>query len=181
MEIKRGYEVGKKDAHLLMLIPCPKCGRKRWIRERYNLKLCKSCFQLLDSNHNWKGGRRMELGYIWIRISRDDPFYCMTRNGYVVEHRLIMARTLGRPLVSQELVHHIDGNKTNNNLENLLLTTRSSHAIKTYKIFYNEYHEAIKRIAELESKVDELLKLNRLLLWLVKEQNIKGFANIQNE
>ena len=42
-------------------------------------------------------------------------------NGYVLEHRLVMARSLGRPLAPTEVVHHRDHNKTNNSLSNLEL------------------------------------------------------------
>jgi hypothetical protein len=38
-----------------------------------------------------------------------------------MEHRLVMARAIGRPLDSHETVHHIDGNRTSNALSNLQL------------------------------------------------------------
>ena len=43
------------------------------------------------------------------------------------EHRLIMENFLGRKLEFNEVVHHIDGNKINNNLDNLDLCTRVQH------------------------------------------------------
>ena len=45
------------------------------------------------------------------------------------KHRIVMEEYIGRQLKSNEIVHHIDGNKRNNDISNLLLTTRSEHAI----------------------------------------------------
>ena len=42
-------------------------------------------------------------------------------------HRTVMAEFIGRPLRSSEVVHHIDGDKTNNEINNLALMTRAAH------------------------------------------------------
>lgn len=47
--------------------------------------------------------------------------------GWVFEHRLVMEEHLGRPLKPDEVVHHLDGNVTNNQLENLQLITVPEH------------------------------------------------------
>lgn len=72
---------------------------------------------------NWGGGRRRRGdGYIGVWVSSEDPMACMRRHGnYVLEHRLVMARHLGRPLREDETVHHINGNRSDNRLENLQL------------------------------------------------------------
>jgi hypothetical protein len=48
--------------------------------------------------------------------------------GYVPEHRLVMEQMLGRPLSSEEIVHHIDRNQGNNLPDNLQIMTQSEHA-----------------------------------------------------
>ena len=44
------------------------------------------------------------------------------------EHRLIMEAILGRPLTENEVVHHRDGNKQNNALENLCVMSKTEHS-----------------------------------------------------
>lgn len=46
------------------------------------------------------------------------------------EHRYIMEQHLGRKLTKNEVVHHINGNKQDNRLENLELMSRSEHSRK---------------------------------------------------
>jgi hypothetical protein len=70
-------------------------------------------------NHNaWKGGRnKMKNGYIRIRVDKK----------YMYEHRFVMEKHLGRPLQQKEVVHHIDGDRTNNRIENLCLMPKKKH------------------------------------------------------
>jgi hypothetical protein len=71
----------------------------------------------------WNGGRVVTPdGYVRVWVAADDPMASMKLNdGYVAEHRLVMARHLGRPLLRSETVHHINGDKTDNRIENLQL------------------------------------------------------------
>jgi hypothetical protein len=84
-------------------------------------------FQKGEAHHRWNGGRvDREDGYVLVLIRPDDPYFCMGQkkvegHTYVLEHRLVMARKLGRPLTDDETVHHIDGNKEHNDIENLEL------------------------------------------------------------
>jgi len=61
-------------------------------------------------------------GYISVSLSKDDPFASMrTVDGRVLEHRINMARKLGRPLLPTETVHHRDRDRQNNDPDNLQL------------------------------------------------------------
>jgi hypothetical protein len=71
---------------------------------------------------NWRGGRNASGPYCLVLLPADSPYELMAnRAGYVLEHRLVMARHLGRVLRSEETVHHIDCNPKNNDISNLQL------------------------------------------------------------
>lgn len=79
-----------------------------------------------ENNPAWKGGvtyKRRKGNYKREIMVRCPPeFKEMARaNGYVPEHRLKVAKELGRPLTSTEVVHHKDHDNHNNDLSNLEL------------------------------------------------------------
>lgn len=55
----------------------------------------------------------------------------------ILEHRLIMAEKLNRPLISSEIVHHIDGDRKNNDSNNLILVDNEKHP-RSYGQGYKE-------------------------------------------
>jgi hypothetical protein len=80
----------------------------------------------------YKGGWTQD--YRVVRIDENNPFVSMARRGRgrptILEHRYVMAQLLNRCLSDTEVVHHKDGNKLNNAIDNLELTDYSTHATK---------------------------------------------------
>lgn len=75
-----------------------------------------------QSHPMWKGGRYVDKGYVRVRVEPSSPLYVMTdTSGYAAEHRIVMAEAIGRALTSHETVHHINGDTTDNRIENLQL------------------------------------------------------------
>lgn len=88
-----------------------------------------------ESNPAWKGGvtyRKRHGNYVSVKYVRcPTEFIGMARkDGYVMEHRLVMARWVGRTLERVEVVHHADHAPLNNGQSNLeLWPDNRSHKI----------------------------------------------------
>lgn len=79
---------------------------------------------LAEHGNAWKGGRTMEQGYVYIFVP-DHP--CATQTGYVLEHRLVMENHLCQYLSKYDEIHHINGNRADNRIENLICLSREQH------------------------------------------------------
>ena len=106
-------------------------------------------------NPMWKGGRREHNGYILIRPEYGYP---NTRaDGYISEHRYNMEKHIGRPLKKDETIHHVNGDRKDNRIENLLLLENRHHVLKHYEV-----------MGELYRLRDENAKLKVVLVaWLM--------------
>jgi len=79
--------------------------------------------QRSGKNHPcWKGGKMLQGdGYVLIK-NKDHPR--ANNSGYVFEHLLVMEQKIGRPVKKTETVHHKNGIKNDNRIENLELRTK---------------------------------------------------------
>lgn len=169
-DIKKGWEIGRPSCkrHSFAWSACLDCGRTKWIRlnsGKPESERCHSCASKGKNSPRWNGGRHIQhkSGYVLAWVDEANPFRGMAKNSNrVLEHRLIMAMFLGRCLESWEVVHHKNGIKTDNRIENLhLLNSQTEHSSSIrMQQWKNSYEKEIKKLKE---KIAELEYQNKRL------------------
>lgn len=124
-------------------LSCEECGksyfrRKSRVKEsRFCSRRCCALWVLYNKNKDkffnrdmsgknnpaWKGGKRIVNGYVLVSVGNKKK---------VQEHRLIMEQHLKRKLSPKERIHHINGDRIDNRLENLKLCASQSEHIRKY-------------------------------------------------
>lgn len=117
------FEAGSTIAEIVQQVGTNRESVRKYLLKRYTPKQKRAIvlrnFKQVhgQASPNWKGGREItKAGYVRLWISRDER---------VLEHRLVMEQHLGRKLTRDEVVHHINGNNSDNRIENLELITFS--------------------------------------------------------
>lgn len=85
----------------------------------------------LPGAHNpaWKGGRCRDNDGYWLIYAPQHPH--ATKAGYVREHRLVIEKRIGRYLLPEEAVDHIDGDRGNNDPANLRVFQKNADHLRT--------------------------------------------------
>jgi|DEB0MinimDraft_6_1074348.scaffolds.fasta_scaffold137191_1 transposase-like protein len=124
-EMVRRAENNESQASIAEAFGTSQCKVSKLMRSR-GVVSSQGRSRLGDKHPSWKGGRYVSPeGYVSVYLAGDDPLAEMRQTGgYVLEHRLVMARSLGRPLLPTENVHHVNGVRDDNRLENLELWSR---------------------------------------------------------
>ena len=145
---------------------CPDCTEPRWVKiERGELVSirCRSCANRKtgerrygNKHPRWGKGSRTYRGYKYVYASVHSPYFPMsnkTNRGkkgnvtscYILEHRLVMAQRLGRLLADDEIVHHINGDKLDNRIANLWLSSYKKHKTNYGTAFTEGYNIGYKK------------------------------------
>ncbi len=163
-EIRNAVDVGYKSPVKMVWVPCSICDKYRWI-SIYSYRdgkkqRCRHCWiktNIFQNNHKWRGGKIINgNGYVMIRIGL---------RKYKFEHRIIMEEHIGRPLKDHEIIHHKNGERTDNRIENLELTNKGKH-IKDHHRGYTDGFSAgysdgqNKMILDLQG---EIVRLNNII------------------
>jgi len=121
------------------------------VRKNYNVGINNPMYgshRYGKESSGWKGGKYInKLGYVVVHIL-NHPYSWKNR---ILEHRLIMEKYLGRYLKPKEIIHHINGIRNDNRLENLEITNLKDH--------HNIHYIGTKLSSNTKNKIREKHKL----------------------
>jgi len=121
---------------------------------RFNIPRRKSGSRKGKLNNRWKGGE------YYSKVS--GRWYLTVPTGRIVRYRYVVEQFLGRKLHRKETVHHINGDKTDDRLENLYLFSQESN--------HQKYHQDIIRFV-LANIFEQNLDLTKAT-FLIKKSNL---------
>jgi len=102
---------------------------------------------------NWKGGKcHSSSGYLLVK-SRGHPR--ADKESYVPEHILVMEKHLGRPILKGEIIHHKNGIKDDNRIENLELMNGYSKHMSNHQKERRKTFLLMSNLIQLLSQSDD--------------------------
>lgn len=137
---------------------CNRTCTAKWVAKNHLNKNIAMRNYRREKNPSWRGGIRHASGYRFVLLPEHPA---ANDKGYVQEHRLFMEKHLGRYLTKKERVHHINGNKADNRLENLKLYSSQREHLKehlTKGTVKNNYWLGKKMQVETRLKMSESAK-----------------------
>lgn len=172
-----GVAENVKQRYATVLFTCERCATRRWkpihivqaqLRQGTFTGLCAPCSMRLRDQRKSPLGRRVKRertkqgtwtddGYVRLNrwaIPEEDLWLFDAMGQNVREHRMVMAKALGRPLTSNELVDHMNGNRADNALENLRVYVRGKNQPGSHNghgTYYHEWQMAEARVRALEA------------------------------
>ena len=118
---------------------CDECGHEQWVNYwniyRKGVHTCRTCSAkknavTREKKDSWNKGQKFSprnLGSTYINTNGYKEVWIGKHTlpdragGYYREHKIFKELEIGRELLPTELIHHVDGDKTNNSTENLYI------------------------------------------------------------
>lgn len=138
---------------------CDKCGESKkvgyWNVKKKEIHLCRTCSNQKSGKEKigyrpWNLGKTYQKpsGNCYVNRNGYNLYYIGDKSykgGYVSEHRIIVELFLNRRLTKNEKIHHIDGNKSNNDLSNLIICNGHSE----HRIIHNHLETISMKLVKL--------------------------------
>lgn len=159
-ELKLGHEIGKNPPFMRFIwAACTNCGNPRWVpyvkcRNVPKSLICRKCVPGLTLKCRGRGHTDKD-GYQLISLPWGHEFIATAnKRGWIPEHRLVVAQHLGRNLLPHENVHHLNGVRDDNRIENLVLMNRTDHLhCHTGKPYSQRIQDLERTVKVLEARI----------------------------
>jgi endogenous inhibitor of DNA gyrase (YacG/DUF329 family) len=144
-----------------VVIECAFCKKhfsvalSKSIGRKYCSKSCDNDdnkYPTLDRLHNGRNVRINQHGYLWIY----EPTHPKSFRGYVAEHRWLIEQKIGRLLERREHVHHKNGDKQDNRMDNLQLLGINEHMKLTNCEVKEKRKSTVDELAEYKKRYGPL-------------------------